>query len=176
MNDGDRDPRINLIRQEMELVRTEELIAIWKRHDTKEWTNDALEIVRAILLERMGTLPEQGEEPMPVEAKILETEDTYHDPQVIARIAFWARRLSWVTLIAVPPMIFWLNLESFSRTGSMPWDNFKLTGDIIMRVAVNVINGAGSFIFLQAVAEGLYVLLDIEDSTRRAARAAEKRE
>jgi hypothetical protein len=44
-----------------------------------------------------------------------------------------------------------------------------------MRVAVNVINGAGSFIFLQSVAEGLYVLLDIEDSTRRAARAAEKR-
>lgn len=43
----------------MQLKSTEELIEIWKNNDQSEWTNDAFGVVADILLERLGSLPEQ---------------------------------------------------------------------------------------------------------------------
>jgi len=45
------------IRQELSSRETENLLEIWQIHDKDQWTEDALEAVRQILLTRMETLP-----------------------------------------------------------------------------------------------------------------------
>jgi hypothetical protein len=38
-----------------------DLLSIWEKNDREEWTDDAFEAIRQILLERMGSLPAQRE-------------------------------------------------------------------------------------------------------------------
>ena len=47
------------IRANMELKETEELLEIWNGHDVSEWTPEALEIVKEILLLRLGEIPDR---------------------------------------------------------------------------------------------------------------------
>jgi len=39
------------------LKETEELLEIWRKHDTDQWNTDVFEIIEAILVKRLGTLP-----------------------------------------------------------------------------------------------------------------------
>ncbi len=39
---------------------TDELVEIWKENDHSEWTDEAFVVVAELLLERMGSLPEQN--------------------------------------------------------------------------------------------------------------------
>lgn len=57
MNDDLRDQ----IYSNMLLKETDELIEIWQKHDTGEWTEMAFEVVREILQNRLGELPLQDE-------------------------------------------------------------------------------------------------------------------
>jgi hypothetical protein len=47
------------IRQNMQLKDSEELLAIWRKNDRQEWSDEAFSIVHDILLERLGTVPPQ---------------------------------------------------------------------------------------------------------------------
>src|SRR6266496_4689234 len=49
----------NQVYDNMRLKETEELIEIWKRGDRTEWSDTAIEVVKEILLERLGELPPQ---------------------------------------------------------------------------------------------------------------------
>jgi hypothetical protein len=40
---------------------TNDLLSIWENNDREEWTDDAFEAIRMILLKRMGSLPAQRE-------------------------------------------------------------------------------------------------------------------
>lgn len=51
------------IRFNMELKETEELLEIWHRHDISEWTPEAFEIVKEILLLRLGEIPNNQQSP-----------------------------------------------------------------------------------------------------------------
>lgn len=48
------------IRSSMMLKTTEELIEIWQNNDRTEWSNDALDVVKELLQERLETLPKQN--------------------------------------------------------------------------------------------------------------------
>jgi hypothetical protein len=41
-----------MVRENMDLKETTELIEIWRTHDTDDWTPEALEVVRELLVER----------------------------------------------------------------------------------------------------------------------------
>jgi hypothetical protein len=45
----------------MNQKETDELIAIWQTHDSEEWTETAFDVVKDILLNRLGELPPQDE-------------------------------------------------------------------------------------------------------------------
>ncbi len=51
------EQRIAQIRERLDWRKTEDLIAIWKAHNTKEWTEEAFEAIRQILLTRVDSLP-----------------------------------------------------------------------------------------------------------------------
>ena len=48
----------NQIYSNMQLKSTDELMRIWKQNDHEEWSDTAFEIVKQILLQRTGSLPE----------------------------------------------------------------------------------------------------------------------
>jgi hypothetical protein len=50
---------VRSIRQIMQLKDSEELLAIWKKNDRQEWSDEAFSIIHDILLERLGTVPPQ---------------------------------------------------------------------------------------------------------------------
>jgi len=56
------EKQLEQIRFRMEEKDTEELLEIWKKNDREEWTEEAFETIREILLARTGSLPTQGEE------------------------------------------------------------------------------------------------------------------
>ena len=43
----------------MSMKETSELVSIWVRNDRSEWTDEAFEIIRDILVERLGNVPPQ---------------------------------------------------------------------------------------------------------------------
>jgi hypothetical protein len=56
MNNPDAGLR-NQVRAAMRLKETDELIEIYRKQDEDEWSDLAFEIVREILVERLGSLP-----------------------------------------------------------------------------------------------------------------------
>jgi hypothetical protein len=50
----------NQIYNSMNLKETDELIEIWQRHNSNEWSDFAFEVVEEILRDRLGELPPQG--------------------------------------------------------------------------------------------------------------------
>jgi tetratricopeptide (TPR) repeat protein len=46
------------IRQYFEPMETDELVRIWKAHDTDEWTEEAFVVLQEILISRLGSVPE----------------------------------------------------------------------------------------------------------------------
>ncbi len=47
------------IRSSMLLKTTEELVEIWQMNDRNEWSPEAFQVVKELLIERLGTLPKQ---------------------------------------------------------------------------------------------------------------------
>ncbi len=170
------------IRIRMEQKTTEELLDIWKKNDRGEWTDAAFEVIREILAARIGSLPAQGEDIVDSEEKVdeaLEDEDTYHIYEDLVRVSSLARGFSWICLgLAVLALVvdIVLLLASVTVENQMGWGWFSLD-----RVWIPLTSSLPPLLFsgflfvaLRAIAEGIYVLLDIEDSTRRTTAILEK--
>ena len=170
------------IRIRMEQKTTEELLDIWKKNDRGEWTDAAFEVIREILAARIGSLPAQGEDIVDSEEKAdeaLEDEDTYHIYENLVRVSSLARGFSWICLgLAVLALVvdIVLLLASVTVENQMGWGWFSLD-----RVWIPLTSSLPPLLFsgflfvaLRAIAEGIYVLLDIEDSTRRTTAILEK--
>jgi hypothetical protein len=61
MADKSQTELLNSIRRSMDQKATDQLQSIWAEHDTNEWSEQALEIVHSLLLERLGELPQEDE-------------------------------------------------------------------------------------------------------------------
>ena len=170
------------IRIRMEQKTTEELLDIWKKNDRGEWTDAAFEVIREILAARIGSLPAQGEDIVDSEEKVdeaLEDEDTYHVYENLVRVSSLARGFSWICLgLAVLFLVADIVLLLASVTGEnqMGWGGFSLDRVWIplMSSLLPLLFSGFFFVALRAIAEGIYVLLDIEDSTRRTTAILEK--
>jgi hypothetical protein len=152
------------IRQRMLEKDTEELIAIWKKNDRTEWSDEAFEVVREILAERIGDLPAQSQTDNTELPAIGQDEDTYHNFNRLTRIASWASILSWLFLGVAALLIVGGFLAAFGELTRFGPDSFVISSLLFLWVLVS----AFFFVVLQAIAEGIYLLMDIEDNTRQA--------
>jgi len=105
------------------------------------------------------------EEEKQVEEKNEKT-DLYHNPEALWRIAGWSRVISWI-ILAVVLVAVGLNVYQFVQyvVASKPAYNIQITNSILSML-FNLSFGVFFFLVLQAVAEGIYILLDIEENTR----------
>jgi hypothetical protein len=173
MDDDTRsDSMHRVIVTNMRAKESEELLAIWQKNDRKEWTEEAFGIVHDILLERLGSVPEQG---APYVEPTEETDgddegdqvDAYHNPDLVLRIAFLATRASRIVVALGVIMII---LQIAANVERVPARSSPLYAaySIIFPSAANAISWIVAYITLRAISQILYLLLDIHNNTARA--------
>jgi hypothetical protein len=168
MNATQEDPLRRQIYSRMQAEDTEELLDIWRRNDRTEWTDEAFEIVHDILLERLGSVPEQGEFPKEeTQEEVEDDEDIYHHPEKLIQIASWAKVFSWVALV-LPVISGALTQMLIMRTSSTGYLVLVQMSWILPNLTLALVAGGFFFLILQALAELIYIIMDIEENTRQA--------
>ncbi len=144
---------------------TEDLIEIYQENDLEGRTEESLEIVRQILVERLGTLPEKEPVKEDKEATVKE-EFEFPQDKVLYRIADWSSRLS-VIILTVAFINAVLSLGNYFTFTLPPsdWDVFRIYDiPITFLTHVMTILYAGFLsLFLQGLTEIIYLLMDIRD-------------
>jgi hypothetical protein len=156
---SERDSIWKHIYHRMQEKETGELVAIWQKKDRAVWTDEALEVVQEILLERLGEMPE------PVESEGEDDEESaaaveYPGDKKLYWIADAANYLSWVILAVVIANIALKLLTTpldFGRHRSL-YSIILLAGQI-----ETLIYAGFAFLVLQAINEVLYLLMDIRE-------------
>src|SRR5690349_3023093 len=54
---------VAVIKNELQLRETDDLLEIWLANDRSQWTDEAFEAMRQLLVERLGAAPPQGDGP-----------------------------------------------------------------------------------------------------------------
>ncbi len=169
MDQQTSNPQRTSIRASMQEKDTEELLAIWQNRDTNEWTEEAFGMVEAILLERLGSLPERGAGDEPID-KMEEENDTYHDPDRLEKTATRASQVG-IGFLIVAILLFLdaivIIVDGVVSRPGMPLGPLFLTYSPTALLYFVLVLACGFFyVALKAIEEGLYLLLDIEVNTR----------
>jgi hypothetical protein len=164
---SDKDSLRAQIYQHLSEKETEELVTIWQENDHEAWTEEAFEAVKTILLERLGALPDREVAEDGVESASIE----YPTDKKLIWIADLCNRLSWLILI-VAIIYALLRVINYFQYG-YPWSQlgdmgfFSATMIVLLTFIAgtldSVLNGGFAFLVLQAIAEGIYILMDIRD-------------
>jgi len=162
----------------------ESLLKIWKNNDHDEWTDAAFDAVRRVLTERGVALPaqtggddEESEDDAPASPRtggyFTDDGETTYKSARITSIASWAALLSkgFIVLAVLVFIIGILSVEERPRLISTVLETnptaVTLLADFTPFVFGTFI-GLFFAVALAALAEGLYVLMDIETNTRQA--------
>jgi hypothetical protein len=87
--------------------------------------------------------------------------DTYHNPNKLIRISTWANTLSWVVLIvavALALVQLYLNISQMKQYNQVPPLVYAFYGTNTLN---DLLVGGFYFLVLQAVSEGINILMDI---------------
>jgi hypothetical protein len=112
--------------------------------------------------------PEQDDEIREVviaEVDLDEDEDTYHDYKSISNIAMIANVMAWVLLAFSVIGLIVLGVVIYEARASIGGTSNGIFS--VVSAIVPFFPGFFFFVVLRAVAEGLYVLMDIEANTRK---------
>lgn len=94
-----------------------------------------------------------------------EVVETYHNPNKLIRIATWSNTISWITLVvavALGIVKLYLNINQVQQYAEVPPVAYMYyVGDGV----VSIVIGVFYFLVLQAVSEGINILLDIHENT-----------
>ena len=168
------------IRQHMQEQDTDTLVEIWNKQDRSEWSEKALDVVRELLLERLGQLPIQTEiSDMPQESTATESEEEgqYHDPDRLIRIAGWAIMLSRIFLV-LAGLIIDINGSAFVgllfQYSTYYWTRWTVLLPAVSSMLLLFLISLFLFVLCQAISEVIYLFLDIEGNTRSIRTRAEK--
>lgn len=134
---------------------TEELQRIWKENDRDQWSDEAFDVVRGLLMERTGSLPAQEK---------FEEDDDDRNYDAVVRISLLANVVSYV-VAAIALALTGLTTYSLVAQGSfMSWQ-------LILNALINILTpltaGAFLFVFMQGISKGLLLLADIQENTRK---------
>ena len=95
-------------------------------------------------------------------------DDLYHRPARLMRIASLANILSWVTLVVVVLFfVFFVTITIMTLTGGSGATILDLFPTLTLALVI-LLPGLFLAVILQLVSEGDYVLMDIEENTRKA--------
>lgn len=162
-------------RRQLDSLETTHLADLWNAATEESWTPEGLEAIRQLLVERLGAVPPRHSASLPPEPT--EEADTYHDPDRMLSISLSLNWLSWLSIaIAVISGGGFLILlaASLFRMGLIPIDLQEVayrTAGLWPFLQTFVVSISLGFL-LRAFAEGLLVLMDIEDNTRSRETAA----
>ena len=96
---------------------------------------------------------------------------TYFDHDSVLRLDLWARIIAWGVLAAY---VFEAGYSAFQNVYGAIIGGYPLDWYSVFMTLSHVLQGAVLFFLLHIAAKALLILLDIEDNTRRAARANSK--
>jgi len=154
MEDRPSTPKQVLLMASLQEKDTQELLQMWEDTVHTGSDPDTIAAIRALLEERSG----QVAPPIPAVAE----EDPYHSRLITGRVASIANVLSWVVL-AISALILIANLSAAVQSPAF----FSLMGLLsLLNMLVVLLVGAIAYVILQAISEGLYLLMDIEENTR----------
>lgn len=162
------------VRQRMEEMETAELERIWRENDRSAWTNEAFAAVRAILMQRLGELPEQEEE-IDEEDEVIEVDEDerlvvpYPQDKKLIWIADVSNRLSGVVLVVG----IVATLVRMVTSMSLLYSSASITSWFfeISRAAITVLVFIVVYVVMQAITEIIYLMLDIRELSRPALEA-----
>jgi hypothetical protein len=152
---------------------TDELLKIWKENNRSEWTEEAFDAIWSILSDRLGEVPEQGEprdeyddQVDEQEAEEQAAEGGYPTERKLIWIAELARNVSWVNVgVAVVYALYRL-FAGFSNPqpigGEVSLGLMQSFG-ILFPIVDSLVFAAVIFVLLQAVAEIIYLIMDIRE-------------
>lgn len=145
---------------------TDELVEIYQENDVEGRSKESLAVVRQILLERLGELPDKevDEEDLPDE----EEEFEFPNDKALYRLANSASQWSgWVLLVFVINFGLKLSGYFYSVIGVSfnTWNGTQLLGAgiTILTQIETLLYGVFLYLLLQAVTEIIYLLMDIRD-------------
>ncbi len=102
-----------------------------------------------------------------IESSEIQMDDLYHRPQRMIRVANWANILSWIVLIVVGLfLVFFISAIFVTVTASSSNLFIELVPTLVQAFLI-LIPGLFLFVCLQAISEGIYLLMDIEENTRK---------
>ncbi|MEZ4619777.1 MAG: hypothetical protein R2867_30325 [Caldilineaceae bacterium] len=150
---------------------TDELLQIWREREADTWAADAIVAATIELQARLGRLPDNAEEDDAEEdvSPDEDADDIYASPSKLMRVAHWARQLSWAFLCFGGVAAFGtLAIAVTSNATTAPNVRYFISAGIfaLLPSLQYMLNGLFYFVILQALAEGIYLFLDIEENTR----------
>src|SRR3990172_440590 len=118
----DESPK-SQIRERMQVKDTDELYRIWKQHDQIEWREEAIEVVREILMERLQGPPPEGTEGSASAGTADGHEaDTLYNSDRLIKVASWLPVLSWLFLIQAGVSFVYVVYGVLIFFGDAPYD------------------------------------------------------
>jgi hypothetical protein len=162
------------IYNKMQEKETEELLAIWQENDRNIWTEEALEIVRDILIERLGQIPDKvlqssAVNPDAGENNTIVSTMGYPADKKLIWIADWSNILSWAILIVTAIYSIlrlayqFINYLTISQSAG---NHFFDVAFPIVDAIYSLIYAGFIYFVLQAITEIIYLLMDIRDYTQ----------
>lgn len=158
----ENEPQRDELYAHMNKKETDELVEIYQENDVEGRTEESLEIVRQILLERLGELPDEEDD----EDTLAEEELEFPKDKVLYRIADWSSRLSgWILGVAIITIVLKLHIYFTYTLPPSAWEGVR-----IFELVITVLNYLGAVLYagflylvLKAVTEIIYTLIDIRD-------------
>ncbi|MDR3575943.1 MAG: hypothetical protein P4L50_18930 [Anaerolineaceae bacterium] len=170
MSENENSRPVNEIEANLRKKSTEELYRIWKAHDESEWTEESYGIAQQILKERIAQEPSVKDTDYDSEDDDSDETDTYANLNSTVRLASWSNYLSWF-FVAYAAFALITNIVNLIM-------NKTYDASTLISFASSLLTPllAGFFaIFLKGVSQFIYLLMDIEDNTRRSAAANEQK-
>lgn len=156
------NPRIKQTRASLETRATKDLLEIWHRHDADEWTDEAFQAVHDILSDRLGSVPEPDPSQVSASKQDAKDESTWpdflHDPDRVFSLSYWARILAWAMLILYVGTTAWNLVNSWPGYQAFAQPSRLLS---LVPALLPIVLGVAYFVILQAVSQGLLLLMDI---------------
>ena len=144
--------------ENMSLKETDELLEIWKNGDPSEWSDTAFEVVKEILLERLGEIPPQESEK---EVPLDDEDEPLYNENKLFRISMWAKTLSWVILAIY--VISFLGRIITDAQGLLNSSNTVFLILTWIGLLGSPALGLMYFLILQTISEGILVLIELDD-------------
>jgi len=159
--DAEKDMMRKQIYERMNFKETGELLEIWRKGDREEWTESAFDVIKEILLDRLGEIPpEEEKQGVSVSAQ---NKRAYHSEKKLLLISSWANILSWIVLVLyITIFIVRVVLEIQKTIMGIPFNLPQIYS--WLGIFSSLIFSLIYFLLLQAISKGISMLIKQQEN------------